>query len=141
MGIDIDFNLDDHIPDTEPLDVSQYPFEIRDCQTTKNGSLMANVTLLGGNKQKTGLDPAGLERTIFLSTTTDRVSQYPRLVQKIKDALKTFFDAANLRAGADPSDFAGKKMIGYVAHRNRKDESGTVTSVEEDWYKFKPYVE
>lgn len=137
--LDLDFDLESYVAD-DTLDVAWYPVEIRDCQLTKNGSLMVNVTMLGGQKQRSGKDPADLERTFFLSTSTEKVAQWPRLVSKIKDALKTFLDAAGKGVDADPGDFVGTKMLAKVEHRNRKDEDGNVTSVEEDWVRFKPYT-
>ena len=139
MALDLDFDLDDYVAD-DTLDQGWYPVNIRDCQSTKNGSLMVNVTLLGGQKQRSGKDPEGLERTFFLSTSTEKVAQWPRLVSKIKDALKTFFDAAGKGTDVEPGDFQGITMLAKVEHRNRKDAEGNVTSVEEDWTRFKPYA-
>ena len=137
MAIDLDFDLDSHIPDAV-LDRQQYALEIQNAEVTKGGeggSLMVRALIIDGPVQRNGKASAGREVTFFLTTDTSRLAEWPRLQAATRDTLKSFYEAAGKSSDADAGDFIGAKVIGRNAPRFNKNSG----EHEENWTKFKPY--
>lgn len=136
MALNIDFDLDSHIPD-EVLDRGWYVHDISNAEETKNGSLMVRALIIDGEKQSNGKDSVGREETYFLTVDTSRLAEWPRLQAAVRDTLKSFYDAAGKTASAAPEDFIGVKVLAHNTPRMNK-KSG---EREANWDKFKLYVE